>query len=492
MTVAELPTKPLTCESFIAGEPRAGSGAAFSVESPSYGREIAQARHCTPEEAQEAVEAAHGAWPAWKALPLRDRIERLLAFRALLLSGIDELSSVVSLESGKTPGEAKAGILRGIEIIDFAASLSNSDGGAALDVSRGVSCEYRRRSLGVAVGITPFNFPAMVPLWMIPIALTVGNTFVLKPSDKVPISAYRLADLAKRAGYPAGVLSVLQGGGEVASSLIDCDRVKAVGFVGSSPVAAGVYAKAAARGKRALCLGGAKNQMIVAPDADPRLTVQAIVDSFTGCAGQRCMAGSLLVLIGAGEPLLAGIVERARSLRLGGQMGALIDGAAKQRLHRAIEDAERQGARILLDGRDPAVPAPFAGGHWLGPTILDEVRSDMGCATQELFGPVLSVVRVPTLQAALELDESSPFGNATSVFTTSGAVARAVGERSTSGMIGVNVGVPVPRDPFSFGGTKGSRFGHGDITGPSGVDFWSDLHKITTKWALQQDATWMS
>ncbi|MEO8183222.1 MAG: aldehyde dehydrogenase family protein, partial [Deltaproteobacteria bacterium] len=245
-------------------------------------------------------------------------------------------------------------------------------------------------------------------------------------------------------------------------------------------------------GKRALCLGGAKNQLIVAPDADPELTAKAVVDSFTGCAGQRCMAGSLLLAIDSAARLIEPIKKLASSIALGSGMGALIDRAARTRLVAAIERAESAGVEVALDGRSAAVPSTYAGGNWLGPTILDRVTVDMDCAKEELFGPVLSVLRVPTLEAALAIERSNPYGNATSVFTSSGAVARHVAERASSGMIGVNVGVPVPREPFSFGGTKLSKFGHGDITGPSAVEFWTDRKKITSKWAAQLDATWMS
>jgi len=344
----------------------------------------------------------------------------------------------------------------------------------------------------VVAGITPFNFPIMIPCWMGAMAVATGNAFILKPSEKVPLSANYLGDLALRAGYPPGVFSVVHGDRVAVQALITHPLVQAVGFVGSSQVARFVYAESAAAGKRALCLGGAKNQMIVTPDADLDLTAKAVVDSFTGCAGQRCMAGSLLLAVDSGARVLEPIKKLAGALALGSSMGALIDRAARSRLVSAIERAESAGVQVALDGRNAKIPAAYSGGNWLGPTILDQVTPDMDCAKDELFGPVLSVVRVPTLEAALAIERANPYGNATSIFTSSGAVARHVAERSSSGMIGVNVGVPVPREPFSFGGTKQSKFGHGDITGPSAVDFWTDLKKITTKWSAQQDATWMS
>jgi malonate-semialdehyde dehydrogenase (acetylating)/methylmalonate-semialdehyde dehydrogenase len=439
-----------------------------------------------------AIDAASQAYPGWAAQPIKERVAPLRRFYDVLTRHGPELANTVALESGKTPAEALAGIQRGLEVVEYAASLANMDEGACLEVSRGVTCEARREPLGVVAGITPFNFPAMVPMWMFPIAVTLGNAFVLKPSERVPLSACRIGELMIEAGYPAGVFSVVHGGRETAQALVEHPAIRAVAFVGSTPAARAVYVRATANGKRALCLGGAKNHMIVAPDADEALTVRGVVDSFTGCAGQRCMAGSVLVLVGAAERLLDPIVRGAARLELGSGMGALIDAAARERIAAAIGAAEAQGARVLLDGRRAPPPREYPGGNWMGPTILDDVRPGTEAATVELFGPLLSVVRVPSLDEALCLERATPFGNATSIFTSSGAAARYVADRSTSGMIGVNVGVPVPRDPFSFGGTKESRFGQGDITGPGGVELWSQLKKITTRWAASPDASWMS
>jgi malonate-semialdehyde dehydrogenase (acetylating) / methylmalonate-semialdehyde dehydrogenase len=490
--LVEIPDRLVPCLNFVGGNFVAGSGPTLEVRSPYTGAHIGELRVSSAADVARAVQAAALAFPGWRATPLRERVEPLLKLRALLLAELPGLSQTVALESGKTPDEARAGLMRGIEVIDFAASLPNFDQGGARDVSRGVSCEYRREPLGVVVGITPFNFPLMVPLWMIPVALTTGNCFILKPSEKVPLSACRLAELAQAAGYPPGVFSVVHGDAGTVMALAEHPEVRALGFVGSSRAAEAVYARAASSGKRALCLGGAKNQMIVAPDADPRLTVKTVVDSFTGCAGQRCMAGSLLVAVAEAERFIGDIRDVASRIQVGRDMGAIIDKGAAERIVKAIEGAEREGAHVLLDGRGPHVPEACSNGSWVGPTVLDHVRPDMHCAQDEIFGPVLSVIRVPTLEAALELERMNPYGNATSVFTSSGAVARLVSERSSSGMIGVNVGVPVPREPFGFGGTKRSKFGHGDITGPDAVDFWTDLKKITVKWMLQPDATWMS
>ena len=388
--------------------------------------------------------------------------------------------------------EARAGILKGLEVTEFALSLQNSDAGGAMDVSRGVSCEYRREPLGVVAGIAPFNFPAMVPMWMYPIAVTLGNCFILKPSEKVPLTSQCMAALMHEAGFPAGVFQLVNGGKEAVEALIDHPSVKAVGFVGSTPIAKSLYARASAHGKRALCLGGAKNHLLVVPDADEKITVRGVVDSFTGCAGQRCMAASLLLAVGNVDHLINKIATTAASMELGTHMGAIIDRASLERIRGAIATAEKQGAKILVDGRKATPPKGHEGGNWIGPTILDHATAEMECATKEIFGPLITIVRVKNISEALAVEAKNAFGNATSVFTTSGAVAKYVTDHATNGMIGINIGVPVPREPFSFGGSKESKFGACDITGESSIEFWSQRKKITTKWADQADASWMS
>jgi malonate-semialdehyde dehydrogenase (acetylating)/methylmalonate-semialdehyde dehydrogenase len=462
------------------------------VKSPYTGEKVGTVGLSSAEDVAAVVGEAQRAYPGWASTPARERAVPLRRFRDLVTNHADDLSQVIALESGKTPAEARAGLERGLEVVDFALSLPNLDDGGVLEVARGVTCEARREPLGVVAGITPFNFPAMVPMWMFPIAIALGNAFVLKPSERVPLTACRIGELMVEAGFPAGVFSVVQGDRATVHALVDHADVRAVGFVGSTPAARGVYVRATALGKRALCLGGAKNHVIVAPDADEALTVRGVVDSFTGCAGQRCMAGSVLVTVGAAGRFVDVIAKAAAKIELGKTMGALIDPAARERLVQAIAAAGSDGADIVLDGRNARPPAGFEGGNWLGPTIVDRVRPDMECAKVELFGPVLTVVRVDTMDQALALDRGTAYGNATSVFTTSGAVARYVAERATSGMIGVNVGVPVPRDPFSFGGSKESKFGSGEITGNGALDLWSQWKKITTRWVVSPDANWMS
>lgn len=467
-------------------------GESLEVTSPWTGQSIGSVGLSGPSDVEAIVAAAREPALRWAQTPIKERVKPLARFHELLTKALAEVSEVVALESGKTEAEAQAGLLRGLEVVEFAQSLPNLDRGGALEVSRGVTCEYRREPLGIVAGIAPFNFPAMVPMWMFPIAITLGNAFILKPSEKVPLTSCRLGELMLEAGYAPGLFSVLQGDRRAVEALIDHPEVRAVGFVGSTPAARAVHGRATGLGKRALCLGGAKNHLIVAPDANEAITVKSVVDSFTGCAGQRCMAGSVMVVVGEAERFVSKVVEAASKIELGRDMGALIDSAAVTRLNTGLAEAQREGARVLLDGREQHAPEGYEAGTWLGPSVIDQVTPDMQSAKVELFGPVLSVIRVKTLDEALALERLSPYGNATSIFTQSGAVGSYVAERATSGMVGVNIGVPVPREPFSFGGTKDSKFGQGDMTGPAGVELWSNLKKITTKWALAEDATWMS
>ncbi|MDQ3035662.1 MAG: CoA-acylating methylmalonate-semialdehyde dehydrogenase [Myxococcota bacterium] len=493
MELVRVPGATFRCRNLVAGEWRDPvGGETRELVSPYTGEVFATVPLSSARDVDAAVTAARAAFEGWGRTPIKERTQTLFRYREILLRDLDVLSHAAALEAGKTVDEAKAGILKGIEVIEFALSLQNLDDGAMLEVSRGVTCEVRREPLGVVAGITPFNFPAMVPMWLYPIAITVGNCFVLKPSEKVPVTACLQGERMLEAGFPAGVFSIVHGGREAVEALVDHPDVRALGFVGSSAIANAVFTRAAQQGKRALCLGGAKNVLMVVPDADPEVTIPGVVASFTGCAGQRCMAASLLVAVGEVDRVIEGIVTRAASMRLGPDMGALIDGAARDRIERDIARALEQGATLLLDGRRPKAPEGYEKGAWMAPTILDSASAEMECASKEIFGPVLTIVRVKTLEEALRIEASLGYGNACSVFTTRGAVARHVAERATSGMIGVNVGVPVPREPFSFGGTKSSRFGVGDITGRQGVEHWTSLKKITTKWQLADDSSWMS
>jgi malonate-semialdehyde dehydrogenase (acetylating) / methylmalonate-semialdehyde dehydrogenase len=334
----------------------------------------------------------------------------------------------------------------------------------------------------VVASIVPFNFPSMVPHWTIPNAIALGNCLILKPSELVPLSATRIAALLAEAGLPAGVFNVIHGGQEVVEAICDHPDITAVSFVGSTRVAKLVYRRATAALKRALALGGAKNHLFVLPDADPDLTIPGVVTSMTGCAGQRCMAGSVMLAVSGTDQLIRRIVDYARGLMPGREIGPVISREARDRIIRSIDDAVAAGATLLLDGRQVNV-AGREGGFWIGPTILDQVRQEMTIAREEIFGPVLAIIRTGDLDDAIAIENRSAYGNAASVFTESGGLARYVAERANAGMVGVNVGVPVPREPFSFGGWNESKFGAGDITGHGSIEFWTRAKKTTTRWS---------
>ncbi|MGB0452111.1 MAG: CoA-acylating methylmalonate-semialdehyde dehydrogenase [Bacteriovoracaceae bacterium] len=492
MTSVEIPNEKMNCQNFTNGEFVNGSGDQFDIHSPYNGEVIGTSNSSTKEDVDKAIEFADLAFHKWKQTPLKERTKIMFEFRNLLLRDIESLSHIVSAENGKTHAESKAGILKGIEVLEFALSLQNLDSGAKMEVSRGVQCEYRREPLGVVANITPFNFPAMVPMWTLPIVITLGNSYVWKPSEKTPLTSHYMAKLFKEAGLPDGVLTVLQGEKESVNAIIEHPKVKAVGFVGSTKIAKLVYSKATSLGKRALALGGAKNHIILLPDADNEISGRGISDSFTGCAGQRCMAASVLLAVGDTDTQIEHIVKRAKSNELGKSMGAIITQKQVQFLNDSIAQAEKDGAKILLDGRKTQVPSEYEKGFWVGPTILDNVNPESDAARVELFGPIISIIRCENLTQALEIENQTPYGNACSVFTDNGALAERVSKEASAGMVGINVGVPVPREPFSFGGINDSKFGHGDITGVHSLNFWSNVKKVTTKWEMQKDNNWMS
>lgn len=492
MNVINIPNEALECSNFVAGKWLPGLAGTTTVMSPYSGSMIGKLSESSAGDVDLAVKGAQAAARSWGATPIKERSQVMNRFREILNRDLAALSHCVSLESGKTLAEARAGLVKGIEVLDFALSIQNLGDTGKMEVSRGVFCEYRREPLGVVAGITPFNFPAMVPMWMIPIAITAGNAFVWKPSDKTPLTSILIANALQEAGLPDGVMTVVQGGKSAVEAILDHPAISAVGFVGSTPVARSVYQRASSNGKRALALGGAKNHIILMPDADPEMASRGIVDSFTGCAGQRCMAASVLIAIKGSEAILEEITRKASAIRLGENMGAIITRESRERLTQAIQKAAAEGATLALDGREPQAPQGFEGGNWLAPTILDQVQPGAQAATEELFGPILTVIHCENVSQALAIENASPFGNAASVFTSSGAIAERVARESRAGMIGVNIGVPVPREPFSFGGSNESKFGHGDITGTGGLNFWTNLKKVTAKWATSSDKNWMN
>jgi len=460
------------------------------VINPRHGKSMGSVPHSGAAEVDAAVAAAAAALPGWRATPMKERVQVLYRVKALIERDLDELSWLVSHENGKTFAEGKGEVLKGIECLEMGISIPNMAAGPQLDVSRGIRCETSYEALGVCAGITPFNFPFMVPLWMLPQALVAGNTFVLKPSEKVPYGAVKLAALFAEAGLPAGVLNIVHGSKDCVEALVDHPEIKAIGFVGSTTIARLVYGRGCALGKRMLCLGGAKNHLIVAPDADLELTSTTVAASAFGCAGQRCMAAAAMVAVGDTQAIVDATAAAARTYALGEHIGSVITRESVDRITRYVDGAEKLGAKVLVDGRKALVEG--ADGFWFGPTVLDHVTPEMPAGCEEVFGPVLSIIRAKTLDEAIAIENASPYGNAASVFTQSGGVARYVMERVNAGMCGVNVGVPVPREPFAFGGWNDSKFGHGDITGWDGFRFWTRPRKITTRWAQHKDMTWMS
>ncbi|MCM2351254.1 MAG: aldehyde dehydrogenase family protein [Bacteriovoracaceae bacterium] len=487
-----LPEQVISCSNFINGQWIKGEAETLDIISPYHGKKIGEVSTPSLKQINEAIKSANAAQAEWGRTPLKERARVLFNFRNILLRDLDKISHLKASESGKTFDEGKAGLMKGIEVLEYALSLQNLDIGGRLEVSRGVSCEYRRVALGVVANITPFNFPAMVPMWTIPITLGLGNAYIWKPSEKTPLTSIFIANALKEAGLPDGLFTVLQGGAPTVDAIIEAPEVKAIGFVGSTKIARLVYTKATGLGKRALCMGGAKNHLVLLPDAVPEMAGVGISDSFTGCAGQRCMAASVLLAVGNVDQHIEKVMQRASSLELGKDMGAIITRTQRDFLIEAITKAEKQGATVLLDGRKAKAPAGMENGHWIGPTILDNVKPGSEAQTVELFGPILSIIRCKDISEAMAVQNSSEYGNACSVFTNSGALAERVIREAKAGMVGVNVGVPVPREPFSFGGVAASKFGSGDITGEHSLNFWSDMKKVTTKWEKQNDNNWMS
>jgi malonate-semialdehyde dehydrogenase (acetylating)/methylmalonate-semialdehyde dehydrogenase len=468
-----------------------GAGEWLDVVAPSDGSWLSQVPMSTVEELNAAVQSAKNAFAAWSGTPIKERAQVFFRYRYLLEKNFDELTALVSEENGKTWDEAKAEVEKSIELTEFACSMPQLVSGEILEVSKGVECRTEHFPVGVVASIVPFNFPLMVPNWTMPNALVLGNTMVMKPSELVPLSVVKMAELLKEAGLPDGVFNVANGGREIVEAICAHQDIEAVSFVGSTRVAKIVYKAATHHLKRCIALGGAKNHLFVLPDANPSMTAANVTASMSGCAGQRCMAASAMLAVGDVDPIIERICDEARKVVPGENLGAVISKAAKERIEHYISEAEAQGARILVDGRG-AVVAGRENGTYVGPTVIDHVRPEMSVATEEIFGPVISIMRTENLDEALKIENANPYGNAASVFTQSGGAARYVMEHASAGMIGVNIGVPVPREPFSFGGWNESRFGANDITGKSSIEFWTKLKKTTTKWNPEAGVNWMS
>jgi malonate-semialdehyde dehydrogenase (acetylating)/methylmalonate-semialdehyde dehydrogenase len=465
----------------IGGRPAEFRGEHRPVISPLDGALLSQVPQSGGPEVAAAARSAAAAFPAWSALTIKQRAAVAYRYRELLVRHTAELAELIHQENGKTVDEGRAEIVRAIEVTEFACSLPQLVAGEVLEVSPGVECRVDRAPLGVVASITPFNFPMMVPHWTIPIAITLGNSFIFKPSDKVPLSAVRTGEMLAEAGLPPGVFNVVHGERAAVEALCDHPEVKALTFVGSTPIAKAVYVQATGRLKRVLALGGAKNHLVVLPDAPPAATAENVVASMAGCAGQRCMAAASLVAVGAVDRVIEQVCQFARRLVPGKGLGPVISAAARQRIEGHITAAEQAGAKVLVDGRGTTVPG-CEGGCYVGPTVIDQVRPEMAIAQEEVFGPVIAIIRARDLDEAVAIENASPYGNAAAIYTASGEQARSFARRASAGMIGVNVGVPVPVEPFGFGGWNDSRFGAGDITGKSSIEFWTQAKKTTSRW----------
>lgn len=488
---ATLATRYPEVQNYIGGKFVPGEGPLREVFNPGDGSVISRVPFCSADAVDAAVRAARGAFPGWSGTTIKERVQVFFRYRSLLEQHLDELTELIVEEHGKVPDEARAEVFKAMELTEFACSLPQITAGEVMEVSRGVECRSDRFPVGVVASITPFNFPSMVPHWSLPNAIALGNCMVLKPSEMVPLSAGRIAELLAEAGLPAGVFNVVHGGQEVVEAVCDHPGIEAISFVGSTRVAKLVYRRGTHNLKRVLALGGAKNHIIVVPDADPEMTSSNVVASMAGCTGQRCMAASVMVAVSETDHIVRRLAEQAERMVVGEELGPVISREAKERIERYITEAEQAGAEVLVDGRGAVVPGR-EGGFYVGPTVLDHVQPEMRIAREEVFGPVLAIVRAPDVDAALRVENDSPYGNAASVFTESGGTARYVTERASAGMVGVNVGVPVPREPFGFGGWNDSRFGVGDITGRGSIEFWTRSKKTTTKWNREAGTNWMS
>jgi malonate-semialdehyde dehydrogenase (acetylating) / methylmalonate-semialdehyde dehydrogenase len=428
---------------FVGGRFLPFEGEHLDVVSPVDGSLLSRVPLSTAAELDGAVDGARQAFLDWSRRTIKERSQVFYAYRALLEKHAGELAELVHRENGKTLEEGRAEVAKAIEVTEFACSLPQLAAGEVLEVSPGVECHVRHFPLGIAASITPFNFPCMVPHWTIPIALCLGNCLILKPSEKVPLTAERTAALLQEAGLPGGVFSVVHGDRRVAEAICDHPGIAAVSFVGSTPAAKQVYLRASAALKRVLALGGAKNHLLVLPDADVQQTAVNVVASMAGCAGQRCMAAATLLAVGNVEPIIEEVCSEARRMKPGKNLGAVISREAKERIERSITEAEAAGAKVLVDGRGATVPG-CEGGYYVGPTVIDQVRPEMRIAQEEIFGPVLAIVRVRDLDEALAIENDSPYGNAAAVYTQSGDAAREFVQQASAGMLGVNVGVPGP------------------------------------------------
>ncbi len=489
MAVADVSVGIRTVAHWIGGKPVSSDTGRFgTVWDPATGAAQARVEFASAADVDLAVAVAQAAFAEWRATPLSRRAEVMFKLRELVDANRRQIAELVTSEHGKTLPDAMGEVARGLENIEFACGIPNLlKGGFSEQVSRGIDVYQIRQALGVVAGITPFNFPAMVPMWMFANAIACGNSFILKPSEKDPSASLFLAELMQRAGVPDGVFTVIQGDKVAVDRLLEHPDVKAISFVGSTPVAKAIYETATAHGKRVQALGGAKNHMLVLPDADIPMAADAAVSAAYGSAGERCMAISVVVAVGAvADPLIEAIRERMAKIKVGpgmepgNEMGPLITREHRDRVASYVAGAAVEGATLTVDGRDN--PASQRGGFFLGTSLLDDVKPGMKCYTDEIFGPVLGVVRVDTYDEALRMINENPYGNGTAIFTRDGGAARQFQFDVEAGMVGINVPVPVPVAYYSFGGWKTSLFGDLHIYGPEGVQFYTRTKVVTSRW----------
>jgi malonate-semialdehyde dehydrogenase (acetylating)/methylmalonate-semialdehyde dehydrogenase len=465
----------------------------LDVINPATGKVIGKVPFSGAAEVAAAVEAAAAAYPEWRRTPPEARIQPLFKLKHLLEHHLDELARIITCENGKTLAEAKAELRRAIENVEVACGIPTMMQGYNLeDVARGIDETMIRQPLGVVAAITPFNFPGMIPFWFLPYAIACGNTFILKPSERVPLTMHRAYELLSQTGLPKGVVSLVNGGKDVVNGLLDHPKVRAISFVGSTAVAKHVYARAGANGKRAQCQGGAKNHVVILPDAEIEMATQIISDSAFGCAGQRCLAVSVAVTVGEAQKTFRDAITEAASnllvgygLENGVQMGPVITPQSKARIESLIAVGEKQGAKILLDGRKCKIP-DYEAGNFVKPTILDSVPAKSDLTDTEIFGPVLSLVHAKDMDAALAFLGRSTYGNQASLFTSSGAAARRFRYEAPAGNIGINIGVAAPMAYFPFSGWKDSFFGVQHGQGRDAVEFYTEKKVVIERWAKEQ------
>jgi malonate-semialdehyde dehydrogenase (acetylating)/methylmalonate-semialdehyde dehydrogenase len=479
-----------TINHWIGGKATQGASSRTSpVWNPATGEQQAEVPLASTADVDDAVRAAATAFERWSQSSLSQRVKVLFAFRELVNARTQELAEIIADEHGKVVSDARGEVQRGLEVVEFACGIPTLLKGDFSDqVSGGVDVYSFRQPLGVCAGITPFNFPIMVPMWMHPVAIACGNTFVLKPSERDPSASMLVAELWAQAGLPDGVFNVVHGDKEAVDALLDHPDVAAVSFVGSTPIARYIHERATANGKRVQALGGAKNHAVVLPDAPLDYTSDHLVAAAFGSAGERCMAVSAAVAVGpAGDDLVAAVSEKARAVKVGpgrdpdSEMGPIVTAAARDRIVGLIGTGERQGATLAVDGRGLTVP-DHEDGFFVGPTVIDHVGTEMDVYREEIFGPVLSVVRADSVDEAIALINANPYGNGTAIFTTSGEAARRFQRGVNVGMIGINVPIPVPMAYYSFGGWKDSLFGDKHIHGPEGVAFYTRAKVVTSRW----------